>query len=444
MCFSCSRFLRTGLSMLLFVCAASLAYGQSEWRVILHEDSVEFAGVAFADSLKGWLTYFPLTETGLKARMLTTSDGGLSWDTIRPNVNPIFTALHFVDGNNGWTWRGTGLLRTTDGGTFWEELDTTLPVHSTRGIRFTPYALHFRNADTGWIAGTYSGLFRTFDGGKTWHGDSLTATGGWRTFYDIEFVDEAYGWAIGGIQALLLARTTDGGATWIGNHKESNLPYNNIVAFSFADRRFGFAIPDYEGSGYFLRTDDGGVTWRTDSTLSPLVEGSLTDVLFIDSLNGWVLESIRTRDSSESDHCRIHATTDGARTWRTVHYDTLVFPTKLMFPSKDIGYASGKGGILKLERGSSGVTADHAAAPVFSLIPNPTSSRCEVVGSKGSQIVSLVILDERGREVYTRVVEKAEQGSRLRCDLSSLAAGYYLCRIESTEGSETHGVVVIR
>jgi photosystem II stability/assembly factor-like uncharacterized protein len=104
----------------------------------------------------------------LKSIVYVTTDGGLAWHPVTP---PGKSAGWLVDVINPDTWRlvdGNHILATNNAGHTWRTI--------TSNVSFSLYysyddptapVVHFATASTGWIA--LNGLWRTTNGGSTWH-----------------------------------------------------------------------------------------------------------------------------------------------------------------------------------------------------------------------------------------------------------------------------------
>lgn len=140
--------------------------------------------------------------------------------------------------------------------------------------------------------------------------------------FDISFVDENRGWAVGYYGTVL--RTQDGGNTWTPQSFFNN---SDLYSVHFINKDTGF-IAGYAG---FYRSINGGVTWNT----IPLSGSSSTfmHVEFIDSAVGFV---------TGNDN-QIFRTTDRGNTWlqQTVNTpNSNDLPVSdISFPSPDTGYA---------------------------------------------------------------------------------------------------------
>lgn len=173
------------------------ADGGVTWMWKLKDLEEHFTGIAFPSANVGWaVTRSSRTSPGMIFR---TIDGGESWDSAGAVPVGLYD-VHFHDADHGWIL-GDGylVLSTTDGGITWTTTD--LPGEEKA------YDIEFVDARHGWIAGT-GGLYRTIDGGATWHWTALDAF----SLGAVEFVDPMHGWVVG--EAGLAFYTVDGGANW--------------------------------------------------------------------------------------------------------------------------------------------------------------------------------------------------------------------------------------
>jgi photosystem II stability/assembly factor-like uncharacterized protein len=142
-------------------------------------------------------------------------------------------------------------------------------------------------------------------------------------FRDIFFLDEDYGWIVGGgygIDGGILGETSDGGAHWrfragIVPQVRTRLFHLNAVVFQNSST--GIIAAD---EGRILRTVDSGAHWHT------LVRGGrqLSDLFFLDERMGWAAGEqwvLRTEDGGAS-WVRANATSEGNDDFRanTIHF----------------------------------------------------------------------------------------------------------------------------
>lgn len=183
-----------------------------------------------------------LVSVGENGIVLLSDDNGQSWrQATSVPVSVTLTDVTFADAQQGWAVGHSGaILHSGDGGETWQlELDgngaaqkvadeaAALTAHgapnadaATRNGQYMisdgpdkPFlAVHFADANRGWVVGAYGLALMTVDGGKTW--SSITAripNPGGRHLYRIEEVGTQL--VIAGEQGALF-RSRDGGATF--------------------------------------------------------------------------------------------------------------------------------------------------------------------------------------------------------------------------------------
>ncbi|MDP8224394.1 MAG: PKD domain-containing protein [Candidatus Lernaella stagnicola] len=246
---------------------------------------------------------------GQYGTFLVTSDGGRNWthlgnpDTSSDEWEVRVHDIFFLDDQTGYI--GTGFYDDDLAPPILTE--ATQPqqvvewaIHRTRMERDARYRMAYGLAhpDNG-PKGAYGKIMKTTDGGQSWtvlHQDDA------RAFYNVLFLDEDNGFAIGesykGFVSPLyvLLRTRDGGATW----QEVNLPPWQSISglideywmydINFVSDHLGFVIAD--GPSFPLArtivfyTEDGGDTWQVD----PFNEGTYAplDIEFV-GRDAWVV-----------------------------------------------------------------------------------------------------------------------------------------------------------
>jgi photosystem II stability/assembly factor-like uncharacterized protein len=148
--------------------------GGSSWQDISPSTGshAEILGVKFIDSLQGWLVSKSVMDG--KITLLGTGDGGESWQVISKLISQpeevyqiASASLEFIDSQTGFiafklhsssNFSLGRLLATTDGGFSWQE--RSLPLGEP---------VNFQNAQHGWISGgPQDQTYFTEDGGQTW------------------------------------------------------------------------------------------------------------------------------------------------------------------------------------------------------------------------------------------------------------------------------------
>lgn len=179
-------------------------------------------GITFLDQVRGFIGgSIPMTD---HFHFYVTSDGGRTWTQETDIALPDAFAGSFLD-----VWqpiflnqqtgvlpvRATGeeiillIYRTDDGGNTWHYHDA---VPGGQDVDFL-------NMEQGWIAAEAS-LFRTVDGGANWEAVPYSGIPAGDRLQQVDFVDPDTGWLLtytneGSTSLRKLYGTGDGGETWI-------------------------------------------------------------------------------------------------------------------------------------------------------------------------------------------------------------------------------------
>jgi hypothetical protein len=312
--------------------------------------------------------------------VLATRAGGRRW-TSSLAAPSGFWGLDFADPDHGWAVGVTGLYRTVDGGARWVRaaeprralvrvafsgaatgfgltLDGRLVAtvdagSSWHGTRWTGRgaALCVENPQAILVADQQGGLWRTGDGGMSWH----------QVAPDLRHVEQYAGWwpdlscgansgvelaqafcmaACGGGVVSVVRQTADAGVKW------RQLVWQGITAGGIHDRpshgptfslqravtagKGTVCLIGYPGVGVGVRvacTSDGGRSYRGGGVprlpfpreqASVLVQG----VSFVNSEDGWLLVDENTAASTPSRakaQTQVWHTRDGGASWHTVY-----------------------------------------------------------------------------------------------------------------------------
>ncbi len=302
------------------------------WHTQVSGSSNNLHGVFFINERKGW-------AVGDKGTTLRTEDSGATWITAPSGITEIINAVFFTDENTGFAvggesagqnLRGT-LLTTTDGGKTWE---------TKRLSDITLRDIFFLDSRLGWAVGGWGKILHTFDGGKTWsprrsptaEDDDMRAVffkdvrEGWISTWKGEILRTKDGgiswdkvtpglnrgtyvtgivakaepggqptiWAVGLAGAIL--KSSDSGMTW-GFQQQEGL--SGLGRIGFMNSRRGWAAGRSGGRAYF--TDDGGKTWSARDIGSSYIR----DIAFVDENCGLGVGYWGTTVR----------TTDGGKTW---------------------------------------------------------------------------------------------------------------------------------
>ena len=305
--------------------------GGSHWTALISWDGPGAAEIKTSNDglqaliVTGWGPYGPA--------ILSTSDGGQHWRnagipivafqciSVAGLCQPALQSVFFRDTREGWlfdqgpTLSSARLYHTPDSGAHWT-LASTIDL-STQFAGLNPVGVtgqfSFASSTNGWFAaqdtlsaGTPLTVYRTTDGGATWHlqqvaapTDSLAGLSRIEAIHPFDSRSAAIELVSG--SAAYVATTADGGSTW---EAPRPMPVGNCgfspCALIFVDAREWIA----QGRGTLLRTTDAGANWQT-------VNGSLPApcclMQFTDVMHGWLLSGNE-----------LYRTTDGGVRWAQV------------------------------------------------------------------------------------------------------------------------------
>ncbi|MCD4665989.1 MAG: hypothetical protein K8R68_12020, partial [Bacteroidales bacterium] len=171
---------------------------------------------------------------------------------------------------------GSTVMISDDGGESWQMILNPGGLANDYPLN----TVYFYNSLVGFIGGHYyefmniqDYILKTEDGGITWQVNNNLPTGTY--VYDFYFVNQNTGF-VAGYNNLL--KTTDGGQNWFEVETNATFHLNSI---DFCNDSTGYIVGDsYES---ILKTTDYGNTWSEVLFTSPLTEGELRRIQFIDN-----------------------------------------------------------------------------------------------------------------------------------------------------------------
>lgn len=237
--------------------------GGQTWDTLHSTSGWFYKTIAFKDAETGFIGGY-----GSTSFMLKTTDGGKTWaeDMVDYDHAGITDMRFFNDkigvavGYGEKQFFSGNSYKTTDGGKTWvpsEHVEDSLPLQN----------MFFVNENIGYAVASFFGyttFAKTTDGGAHWTLEYTHSTS----------ISDIYFWnATDGIMVDFsgVYKTYDGGKTWVDKTTPA-IKNKYLESLTFYDRFTGFAVGL---SGAIFRTTDGGETWTKD--LSPTTQ-SLTCV----------------------------------------------------------------------------------------------------------------------------------------------------------------------
>lgn len=282
--------------------AGQKSVGPDEWaQVILHTDNggqswteqysqttewmsncLRLNAVQFVSETKGWAVgHSADVGTEQTTGILYTDDGGQTWEQQAQGVSEgQIVDVFFLDDQNGWALTDAQsfpdmsiqLLKTTNGGSLWELVNTGQTGNITIGYAIKTGKLYFQDTTTGWVLGAQCTLLKTNDGGENWAKVILPEE--YYNTHSIVFCDENYGIICG----ETTFKTVDGGASWT---KRESFDYT-MTDVCFTGSAEGWMVGEW---CEIYKTTDKGISWNpVEHTLSP---AAIKAVSFPNKNFGW-------------------------------------------------------------------------------------------------------------------------------------------------------------
>jgi photosystem II stability/assembly factor-like uncharacterized protein len=304
--------------------------GGSTWTVAYADHNLVLTTVEFVDPMHGWIgggtgsDCFSESQPHCIATVLSTVDGGRTWQTSTVATTGEVRAMRFFDADNGWAMTRSpacascsahfDVLRTTDGGASWTKVYTQAAAmrHDYALVAFDPSHALVLTVDV---------QYAPSDAGATWHTSASPCTAGvdFAAPYvgDSSVLPPDTAWifcgshdAGAGMAPKAILKTTDGGATWklqgaAGTYSPLSPGVAELTlaggpaALQFLDPMHGWYAVAGFGSVMFT-TSDGGRTWQSIEAFSE----SISELQFVDVSEGWI-----------SNGYQIGRTTDGGAHW---------------------------------------------------------------------------------------------------------------------------------
>jgi photosystem II stability/assembly factor-like uncharacterized protein len=288
------------------------------------------------------------------------------------NIYAITKSTNRKDGIGSYLTNG-GLYKSTDGGTSWNKVTTTVPTNYFNGCAVIPFSTTTIVFATGPNGSTLGGIFRSTNSGTTWTQittnlpsasyrrisfakDPNNANTAYAVFESTVYTSPTYG--LSGIY-----KTTDAGATWTALTRPGNLTstgYSYLSTQGWYDNVI--AVDPYNSSNIYIagvemmKSTNGGTSWAQLTFWdpyygSPVVHADHHAITFDPVTSGIVYDG---------DDGGIYKTINSGATWTALNntleitqfYGGAVYPTGSTYfgGTQDNGH-------LKFSAGTSWTTA---------------------------------------------------------------------------------------
>lgn len=373
---------------------------------------------------------------GWAGTLVRTTNGGVYWDILHSQMDgQELGGIFFINETTGMAVNGQ-IIRTTDKGENWNIIDSGNPWYMA-GISFS-------DENNGFAVGVNGKITHSTDGGNSW---GLQQSGTDQFLWRVSAVSAIYAYAVGGNyggQGGVIVKTSDGGTSW----HSLTLPSNaGLLGVSFVDPETGTAVGS---SGTIMHTTDGGASW----TIQPSGTSNLLfGVSFSDAMTGTVVGSggviLRTTNSGDS--------------WISQNSNSTNNILSVSFANSMVGIAVGgsmtlpvilsttDGGENWIDRSNAplGILNDKVSPAEFRLeqnFPNPFNPSTSIQYSVPStQWVSINIFNSIGEQIETLVSGMVTKGvHEIIFNSKNLSSGVYFYRIEAKSSSLTKKLVILK
>jgi photosystem II stability/assembly factor-like uncharacterized protein len=334
-------------------------------------------------------------------RMLYSSNGGANW--VSQPMDPAFNGLLSISMLNASTGYvcGTGgeIRKTTNGGTNWNLLTTTVPVDQYL------YKVDFIDVNTGWVFAnsTNSGgnIWKTTNGGTNWSLQNSGLVGTQQVMYSADMVDASTGWFVNEAPGKPY-KTTNGGTNWVQQSLNTGFA-GRLNCVKMLNANTGYICGgnnEYPTPGALFKTTDGGATPWQNVTV-PFSNIPYTTMDWTDANNGIIAAG--TGLSAK--------TSNGGTSW-TIYNTWLQGVQNLDMLNADTAYCvNGVQGlpgaplaIMKYTASLTNVTSWEGTVPKDYMLmqnyPNPFNPVTTIkFALPKAGVVSLVVYDITGRVV---------------------------------------------
>jgi len=197
----------------------------------------------------------PLFMVGNQGKILTSEDGGKTWNSQKSPVKKDLIDVKSWDSDRLLAvGNGGSILRTDNGGESWTRVNNPYSKSTNkRGINKIIRASILDGGDA-WAVGQWNMIMETSDYGKTWRRISKSRD---RNLYGVDAINPNFVIGVGEFGTILQGKRNQGD-TWTWTSVESPVK-RSLKGIEFRNDNVGMIVGL---KGTILRTTDGGSSWN--------------------------------------------------------------------------------------------------------------------------------------------------------------------------------------
>ena len=426
------------MKKILFIIAVITAVSSfaQTWQIMpgLPEANGRYEDLWFINDNTGWVV-----QCGTPDKIFKTTNGGMNFTEQLSVDAGCLRSIAFNNANLGWAGSLAGhLYKTTNGGTNWLRVDTTI-VPPPIGVCDISVAGDLVMYGSGRYSGP-TNLIKTTDGGVTFENIDMGAYSNYQV--GVKFMNANTGFV--GCRSNIVTEgsvmlyTTDGGDTWSKKYK-SFIQSEHVWNIYFVNSTLGYATVERfaAGNGAVIKTTDGGMNWTRINI--PGSGNDLDPIGFINANTGWI---------ANHSAFGLRQTTDGGANWTFINVGSSIHG--IFVTSDSIAYASGNQ-FYKYTRGVVGINgSEENNIPFVNKLdqnyPNPFNAQTKITYTliKNTSMV-LEIFDANGEFVEKLLQTRQGPGEfSVNWDATNYPSGIYFYSLRTDQGNYYGKAVLVK
>ncbi|MBE9519066.1 MAG: T9SS type A sorting domain-containing protein [Bacteroidetes bacterium] len=384
--------------------------------------------VQFVDNMHGW-------AVGNNGTIVATVDGGDNWTAQTSGYTEQLRGLFFLDQDTGWVVGGFSsgslvVLKTTDGGANWTDLETVIPEEAFLK------EIQFADADHGYAL-ALSNIYYSADGGVSWEKgtlnssfySTLTARGLYVTSDTSAFACGTYRTSATQTRPGVFQNFTNSLGEWVHHGAGDFDTDDELNAIYFTDAQKGFT-GGRNGKIYTMEESGGIFPGPWENNFDSGSGSSIQSIDFPTNENGMFNTSTEVDGQTIA---LVYHTEDAGVTWSSEPDSIPGMLSTLSAPDSENAWLAGSAGqIFKGEQKDYTSVSDHASFE-FLISPNPFISSIRIESPDSYQGVQLSVFSYTGQVMKSVYLQELQESYELE-GLDFLKTGVYFINLNSVDG----------